>query len=108
MTESFSNWLKENFLAGPERKAPSADGPPPPHCSGNKANCFKYLLELLDGQLTPEQEVRMEANILNCGPCYHELDLQLAIKEALKLKIETQKVPMSLLEQIKEKITQLA
>jgi hypothetical protein len=50
----------------------------------------------------------MEANIMACGPCYEELDLHLAIREALKLKIETHKVPTSLIEEIREKIMQLS
>jgi anti-sigma factor (TIGR02949 family) len=108
MSESFSRWLQESFLAAPNRIAPKADGPPAPYCSGNKDKCFKHLLDLLDGQLELDSELRLQANIEACKACYEELDLQLAIREALKFKIREAPVPLGLIEEIKGKITLIA
>ena len=107
MTPGFTHWLEETFLSTTQRTTPTG-ADKPPYCSGNKEKCLEHVLDLLDGQLSDDDEGKMRANIEACKPCFEEFDIQIAIRQAIKLKVKEQQVPEGLIEEIRSKITTLA
>lgn len=102
MTPSFTQWLAANFLETDTKTLPSADDRPP-RCNG-KAACMERILGVVGGDISPEQEEVFKANIQHCLPCYQEFDVQLAIRQAVQLKVEEKPVPEGLLDSIRRKI----
>ena len=107
MSERFNTWLQNTFLLA-DRTPPAEGAPKPTHCSGNRASCFEHLLDFLDGRMSEENEIKMQANIEACKACYDEFDVQLAIRAALQHKVKEEAVPSKLIEEIRGKITELA
>jgi hypothetical protein len=108
MTKNFTQWLQASFLTPSEKLPVPAGETKTPFCSGNKATCFEHLFDLLGGELSEENEQKMMANIEACRPCYEEFDVQLAIQQAVKLKVHEIQVPEGLIDDIRSKITALA
>jgi anti-sigma factor (TIGR02949 family) len=72
-------------------------------CSEEK-ECLKVLEVILDEESTPEEEKRYFAHIQKCWPCFQNYNLEKAIRELVKTKLEKKKVPEGLIEKIKTEI----
>ncbi len=70
----------------------------------DQARCFEILQLVLDEEADEAQRERFELQIKNCMPCYKRYNLDVAIKDVLKNKIEVKSVPEDLVDSIKFKI----
>jgi anti-sigma factor (TIGR02949 family) len=66
--------------------------------------CLKVLEGILDEESTPEEEERYFEHIQKCWSCFQNYNLEKAIRELIKTKIEKRKVPEGLVEKIKSEI----
>ena len=72
-------------------------------CS-EEQECLKVLEGILDEESTPEEEERYFEHVQKCWPCFQNYNLEKAIRELIKTKIEKRKVPEGLVEKIKSEI----
>jgi len=72
--------------------------------AGNCDECLKLLELILDGEASDEQKKSFTIHIDNCKNCYEYYNLELTIKKLLKEKIESQPVPLDLVDSIKFKV----
>lgn len=97
MAVMFTNWLKNTF----KRK----DSAVVEKCRCEESEkCMEILQLLIDGEADNEQEAYFLKHIETCMPCYQYYNLEKAIKEILKTKIERKPVPQDLVNTIKLKI----
>ncbi len=74
------------------------------HGCENHENCMKMIQAVLDGSATPEEMHHFKENMSVCLPCIEGYELETAIKDALKQKVEKKCCPQDLVSQIKSKI----
>lgn len=67
--------------------------------------CMKLIQMVLDGEATPEQIEHVRQNLGKCLPCQKGYHLEIAVKEALQLRLERKDVPFSLAESIRQRIS---
>lgn len=66
--------------------------------------CREMLQKILDGDVTPEEKREFEHHILECLPCYHTYELEMAIRFLLKTRCNGNGAPPELIEKIKQQI----
>lgn len=70
-------------------------------------DCDKFLKTLqlvIDGEAAAEDRIYFDTHIHDCIDCAHFYEVEQAIHEAIKLKVEKREVPSGLMESIKSKI----
>ena len=72
-------------------------------CS-EEQECLKVLEVILDEESTPEEEKLYFDHIQKCWPCFQNYNLETAIRELIKTKVENRKVPEGLVAKIKSEI----
>jgi anti-sigma factor (TIGR02949 family) len=70
----------------------------------NDPRCMEALQLIIDGQATEADDEFFKAHITNCMPCFKKYQLEKTIKDVLVLKVEKKKVPVELINSIKDKI----
>lgn len=76
--------------------------------SGKNATCLEMLQTILDGNATEEQQEYFRKHMDECMPCYksHELDMQ--IKQLIKLKCCGNHVPLDLVQRIRNQVNSIS
>ncbi len=69
--------------------------------------CLHVLEVILDDESTLDEEQEYFAHIEQCWTCYQNYNLEKAIRELIKTKIEKKPVPDTLLKSIKLEIEKL-
>lgn len=69
--------------------------------------CLHILEVILDDESTPDEERKYFEHIDKCWTCFQNYNLEKAIRELIKTKIEKKQVPEDLVQQIKLKIEKL-
>ena len=72
-------------------------------CS-DEQECLKVLELILDSESSSEEEVSYFNHIQNCWPCFQNYNLEKAIRELIKTKIEKRDVPLDLEQRIRAEI----
>ena len=90
---SGTKWIKKNLIS----KYIMTDCP-------KQAKCFEVLNLLLDEEASDEQEKYYYDHIDECWNCFKDYELEKAIRELVKNKVEKKSVPSSLIEEIKLQI----
>jgi mycothiol system anti-sigma-R factor len=73
---------------------------------GKKSSCMQMLQSILDGEASPEQKEYFKGHMDRCMPCFKTYEVDIAIKEMLRIKCTGQEVPKDLVEELKEQIKQ--
>jgi mycothiol system anti-sigma-R factor len=73
---------------------------------GTKCSCMEMLQQMLDREVTSEQQEYFNQHLDNCLPCYKTYDLEMTIKELLKSKCCGGDVPSDLIQGIQAQINQ--
>ena len=66
----------------------------------DQAKCFELLELALDGAVDVKQREQFEMQIKNCMPCYQKYNLDQAIKDLVRTKLENKTAPQGLAENI--------
>ena len=66
--------------------------------------CLKDLEVILDNEATPEEEKMYFDHIEKCWPCFQNYNLETAIRELIKTKVERKQVPEDLVARIRIEI----
>jgi mycothiol system anti-sigma-R factor len=74
--------------------------------NGKKSSCMEMLQVILDGEATSEQRVYFRGHMDKCMPCFKTYEVDMAIKEMLRIKCRGDEVPKELVEQLKDQIKQ--
>jgi len=75
------------------------------------SDCSEYakLIQLVvDNEATKSEEAYLRKHLENCIRCLELFEVDTALKEALKLRLENKEVPTGLAQAIKDKIKELA
>lgn len=72
------------------------------------ATCMEMLQLVLDGQATDEQVTYWKTHLGMCQPCYEKYNVDNAIKELIKSECCCSKIPQNVIEQISNRIKQIA
>jgi anti-sigma factor (TIGR02949 family) len=75
--------------------------------SGGKScckECFTLLYPVIDGEANDEQIKYLHDHINDCAPCYKHYEIEKAVKEVVKHRIEKREVPSDLINSIKLKL----
>ncbi|MBC7921756.1 MAG: hypothetical protein H7Z75_11795 [Ferruginibacter sp.] len=73
----------------------------------NHAECMKVIQLILDGEASNEQLKHFNQNLDQCLPCMQKYNLERAIRETLRCKLEKKCVPHDLIANIKTKIDEV-
>lgn len=73
---------------------------------GYKPNCMQMLQTILDGEATPEQKEYFRHHMDKCMPCFKGYEVDMTIKEMLRVNCCGDKVSHDLVEQLKNQIKQ--
>lgn len=76
------------------------------HADGKKSSCMEMLQTILDGEATPEQKEYFTGHMDKCMPCFKTHEVDMTIKEMLKIKCRGDEVPKEMIEQLKDQIKQ--
>ena len=93
MSNKSSKWIKKNVIS----RYLMTDCP-------QQAKCFEILNLLLDNENTNEEEKYFYDHIDECWSCFKDYELEKAIRELVKTKLEKKSVPSGLIEDIKIQI----
>ena len=88
-----TNWIKKNIVT----KYMMSGCP-------EEQRCLQILEEILDKESTSEEEVKYYSHLDQCWTCFKNYNLETAIRELIKSKIDNKPVPEGLLEKIKFEI----
>ena len=88
----FQIWVKKLFGIG--KSCPQEE------------ECLKLARMMLDKESTAEEQAYVEKHIGVCAPCFENYEIELAIREVVKNKIEQKEVPPALIGEILERIGQ--
>ena len=94
MAASISNWFKRNVLSRYLMNG----------CA-TEQKCLEVLEVILDDESTPEEEREYFEHIQKCWTCYKNYNLETAIRELIRTKIERKQVPADLAEKIRNEIS---
>ena len=72
---------------------------------GSEQSCIQMLNIILDGAASPEQHQYFKRHVEECMPCYKSHELDIAIRDLLKIKCGGNHVPGDLVDRIKNGIT---
>ena len=92
---SLSNWVKKNVLS----KYLMTNCP-------EKQKCLKILHLILDEESDHEQEAYFKIHMEECWSCFKNYELEKAIRNLVKIKLERISVPATLIDEIKTKISE--
>ncbi len=92
---SLSNWVKKNVLS----KYVMTNCP-------EKQKCLEILHLILDGEADYEQKEYFEIHMEECWSCFQNYELEKAIRNLVKAKLERKSVPGTLIDEIKTKISE--
>jgi anti-sigma factor (TIGR02949 family) len=73
---------------------------------GKKSSCMQMLQLILDGEANPEQKEYFKYHMDKCMPCFKTYEVDMTIKEMLRIKCRGDEVPNDLVEQLKDQIKQ--
>jgi len=73
---------------------------------GTKSSCMQMLQIILDEEATPEQKEFFTHHMDKCMPCFKTYEVDMTIKEMLKIKCRGDQVSHDLVEQLKNQIKQ--
>jgi anti-sigma factor (TIGR02949 family) len=73
---------------------------------GKKSSCMQMLQLILDGEATPDQKEYFKHHMDKCMPCFKTYEVDMTIKEMLKIKCRGDEVPTELMDQLKDQIKQ--
>ena len=93
MAAALSNWIKKNIVS---RYMMSG-------CPDEK-RCLEVLEVILDNESTPEEEEKYFEHIQGCWTCFQNYNLEKAIRELIKKRVEKKQVPQDLVDRIKSEI----
>ena len=92
---SLSNWVKKNVLS----KYLMTNCP-------EKKKCLEILHLILDEEADNEQEAYFKIHMEECWSCFKNYELEKAIRNLVKIKLERISVPATLIDEIKTKISE--
>ena len=72
------------------------------------ASCMEMLQLVLDGQATDEQVLYWRQHMGMCQPCYEKYNIDNAIKEAIQSECCCSKIPKETIDQLRERIKNIA
>ncbi len=90
-----SNWVKKNVLS----KYLMTNCP-------EKQKCLEILHLILDEEADHEQEDYFKKHMEECWSCFKNYELEKAIRNLVKIKLERISVPATLIDEIKTKISE--
>ena len=90
-----SNWVKKNVLS----KYLMTNCP-------EKQKCLEILHLILDEEADHEQEDYFKNHMEECWTCFQNYELEKAIRDLVKAKLERKTVPGTLIDDIKAKISE--
>ena len=93
MAGNLSDWIKKNVVSRYMMNG----------CS-EEQDCLKKLEVILDNEASPEEEAAYFSHINKCWPCFENYNLEKAIRELIKSKIEKRTVPLDLEQRIRSEI----
>ena len=93
MSNKGSKWIKKNVIS----RYLMTDCP-------QQVKCFEILNLLLDNENTKEEENYFYDHIVECWSCFKDYELEKAIRELLKTKLDKKSVPSRLIEDLKIQI----
>jgi anti-sigma factor (TIGR02949 family) len=67
-------------------------------------DCVSILYPVIDGEATEEEINYLNEHIHECSPCFKHYEIEKAVKEVVKHRIEKREVPANLLDCIKSKL----
>ncbi|MBC7557826.1 MAG: mycothiol system anti-sigma-R factor [Dermatophilaceae bacterium] len=70
-------------------------------CSRARLQLYEYL----DGEMDPDDCVKIRAHLEQCGPCLKEYDIDQIIKALVRRSCDCEAAPMELRSQIMSRIT---
>jgi mycothiol system anti-sigma-R factor len=73
---------------------------------GTKPSCMQMLQSILDGEASAEQKDFFRHHMDKCMPCFKNYEVDMTIKEMLKIKCRGDEVPKELVDQLKDQIKQ--
>ena len=73
---------------------------------GKKTSCMQMLQTILDGEASPEQKDYFRSHMDRCMPCFKTYEVDMAIKQMVKMKCCGEEIPKELVDQLKEQIKQ--
>lgn len=73
---------------------------------GTKPSCMQMLQTILDGQASSEQKDFFRYHMDKCMPCFKTYEVDITIKEMLRLKCKGDEIPKELVDQLKDQIKQ--
>ena len=93
MAQTISDWVKRNVISRYMMDS----------CS-EEQKCLSVLEIILDNEASPEEEATYFGHIQKCWPCFQNYNLEKAIRELIKTKIEKRDVPLDLEQRIRSEI----
>ena len=73
---------------------------------GTKPSCMQMLQIILDEEATSEQKIFFAGHMDRCMPCFKTYEVDMTIKEMLRIKCRGDQVSQDLVEQLKNQIKQ--
>ena len=90
---ALSNWFMKNIVSRYMMNS----------CA-EEENCLKVLEVILDNESTPEEEEKYFQHVEKCWTCYQNYNLEKAIRELIRTRVEKKQVPQELVDRIKSEI----
>jgi len=94
---SLKNWIKKNIVSKHLMKG----------CP-EEQKCLQLLEVILDNESTNEEKEKYFEHIDICWTCFENYNIETAIRELLKTKIENKQVPEGLISKIQAEIDKTA
>jgi mycothiol system anti-sigma-R factor len=76
------------------------------HSDGTRPSCMQMLEIILDDEASPDQKEYFRSHMDKCMPCFKTYEVDMTIKEMLKIKCRGEEVPKDLIDQLKDQIKQ--
>lgn len=67
-------------------------------------DCIGLLEPVIDGEASDTEIQYLKNHIDQCAPCYQHYEIEKAVKEVVKYRIEKKEIPCDLIECIKSKL----
>lgn len=74
------------------------------HTCPEEEKCLELARLVLDQESGVEEQQYVEQHIKKCSQCYQNYEIEQAVREVVKNKVEQKQVPPKLVEEILEKI----
>ncbi len=76
------------------------------YSDGTKPSCMQMLQIIMDGEATTGQKEYFRHHMDKCMPCFKTYEVDMTIKEMLRIKCCGDEIPKELVEQLKNQIKQ--